>query len=100
MHRSCESRDPVRHKRLVERDYVVFLSDVPDEMVAAQLIFDFENHVMPAGMPPGTGSGSWLGATHARRLPDMRVPGGSVRAGGNVARRPLLGARQRLDAAQ
>jgi hypothetical protein len=43
--------DPVRHKRLVEEHYVVFWSDVPNEMVAAQLIFEFEDHVMPAGAP-------------------------------------------------
>jgi hypothetical protein len=32
----------------------VFWFDVPDEMVAP-LIFDFEDHVMPAGTPPGLG---------------------------------------------
>jgi hypothetical protein len=43
--------DSVRHKRLVEKHYVVFWSDVPNEMVAAQLIFEFEDHMMPAGAP-------------------------------------------------
>ena len=43
--------DSVRHKRLVEQHYVVFWSDVPKEMVAAQLIFEFEDHMMPAGEP-------------------------------------------------
>jgi hypothetical protein len=40
--------DSVRHKRLVEEHYVVFWSDVSNEMVTAQLIFEFEDHMMPA----------------------------------------------------
>src|SRR6266850_7772099 len=30
-------------------EHVHHRGDVPDEMVAAQLIFDFEDHVIPAG---------------------------------------------------
>jgi hypothetical protein len=39
--------DSVRHKRLVEEHYV-FWSDVSNEMVTARLIFEFEDHMMPA----------------------------------------------------
>lgn len=49
--------DSVRHKRLVEQHYVVFWSNVPNEMVAAQLIFEFEDHMRGANRGSDGGHG-------------------------------------------